>query len=601
MPDRFVESHIKQIPMFQNLAPQHIDLIVKAFQVLQFEPGEIVVKQGNPTQGLFVIISGQGVLTRTRPDGSETRVGTLGENDVLDRGALFETGTETASLRITKPAVVLFLSRKRMQTVLSYYPEVRERLGTSDVGTSAPPPRTVDSRNLRTKQSIQRENEDVILVRHRHPWAFVRRGWMALLLLLLFTGGAAAIFMTDLPFLFGVLVLLTGLVLAALLMLYFYLEWRNDSIMVTNTRVVRVERVIPSFSVYINEIPLSRIQEVNTELPEGDLFARIFRYGDIELKNASDAGDMVLDTIPDPEEVQQAIFENQAARQEEAEDNKRNAIRAEIKRTLETDHQPKTSTGAAGDAIAAAGSIPDDTDEPSTKPRYRGWSPARMKFVNTDGDTVYRKHVTIWLAHIFGPTLLMVLSGIALTVSVVSFNTLGAAAPMIMIGSMVLLVIGVLWFWWSDWDWRNDLYILGDDRVTLIHRRPLWLQNEVEQVLVNRVDNVVSETSGFLDTIFQRGNVRLSLVGEGIENAKVFTHVYRPHEIQAEISRRQERAKVQQEQAEERRQREAIKEYLSVYHEMQGSQGAEENPSEVSPYHAQDRQRPPNVPRSREE
>ncbi|MEO1440447.1 MAG: cyclic nucleotide-binding domain-containing protein, partial [Chloroflexota bacterium] len=97
MPDRFVESHIKQIPMFQNLLPQELDLIVNAFQVLRFQPGEVVVQEGNATQGLFILVSGQGVMTRQHEDGSARRVGFFNENDMLDRGALFETGVEPSS------------------------------------------------------------------------------------------------------------------------------------------------------------------------------------------------------------------------------------------------------------------------------------------------------------------------------------------------------------------------------------------------------------------------------------------------------------------------------------------------------------------------
>ncbi|MEO0563206.1 MAG: hypothetical protein AAF125_13950, partial [Chloroflexota bacterium] len=115
--------------------------------------------------------------------------------------------------------------------------------------------------------------------------------------------------------------------------------------------------------------------------------------------------------------------------------------------------------------------------------------------------------------------------------------------------------------------WRNDLYIIGDEKVTLIHKRPLWLQNEVEQVLLDRVDNVLSETSGLLDTVFQRGDVKLSLVGEGLNSAKVFEKVHRPHEVQAEISRRQARARINAADAEDQRQRATIQEYLSAYHD----------------------------------
>ncbi len=613
MPDRFVESHIKKIPMFQQLSPPQLDLVIKAFQVLRFNRGELVVREGNTTQGMFVMVSGSGVLTRQQPNAAELRVGNVEEDDIFNREAIFQEGVEGATLRITQPAVMLFLSRKRMGTVLSYYPEVRQQLQAPQKSTmrAAPSmnPLKTDSHMQVPQHEIQGQlgDEEIILIRRRHPWAFIRRGWIAVLIFVVFTGAAVGFARLGLPMALSVLLMGLGFVLAGLLMTYFYLEWRNDSFVITTTRVIRIERVIPTFSVSINEIPLDRIQAVDTDLPEGDLFARIFDYGNVELKNASDAGDMVLDTIPGPDEVQKAIFSNQNQRRQIADANKKSAIRAEIERVLGMSHTVK---GQAAQSEAANGS------DVGTLTVEKSWSPAPMRLINKDGDTVIRKHITIWLAAITPPATMILLALVGLIFSFVSFGSLQTVAAIGLGVSAIFLVIGGLWFWWSDWDWRNDMYIIGDDRVTLIHQRPLWLQNEQDQILLSRVDNVLSETNGLLDTIFQRGDVKLSLLGEGLDNAKVFEKVHKPHEVQAEVSRRQSRAKAQTEQDEERRQREAIKEYLTVYHEtVQGQQEPPQqtppaasvppgNPANtpdpgLGPYRSQDQNRPPGVPRRR--
>lgn len=632
MPDRYLESHIRRNPLFQNLAPQEFDLVTKAFQVLRFGRGEIVVKQGNPTQGLFIFVDGGGVLTQQQPDGTQRRVGVVQENDVLDHQSLFQEGVEPLTLRTTDESTVLFLSRNRMNTVLSYYPEVRNRLGTPQrTRTQTQTAATVQATDDQQEQAaparrqppepagynIQRENEEIVLVRRRHPWVFVRRGWLPAVLLMLAFAASVAILNTELPAaLCFAPVTIVGL-LSAGLMTYYYLEWRNDSFVVTDTRVIRIERVIPTFSVHINEIPLNRVQEVNSELPEGDIFARIFRYGNVELKNASDAGDMVLDYVPNPDDVQEAIFANQARRREMADENKRSAIRAEIEKQLGLGNTVQNAAQSANAPAEAA--APPVMDEVSYEPaRTYSWSPARMQFTSRSGDTVYRKHVTVWLAAIAAPSAMIFGALVLMILSLLGASEVPLLGPVGFLVSVALLIVGGLWFWWSDWDWRNDMYILSDDRVTLIHRRPLWLQNKEEQVLLNRVDNVISDMSGLVDTIFQRGDVKLSLVGEGIDRAKVFEKVHKPHEIQAELSRRQARAKALEEQNRDLRQRESIKEYLSVYHEtVQGTGGQPQqqqqpptappppvnrppNPSGgVEPYQSPDRSRPPGIPRNR--
>ena len=600
MPDRYVETHIRPIPMFQQLRPAELDYVLRAFQVLRFGAGETVVVEGNETQGLFVITEGEGVLLQRGPNGEQQRTGELQAGAVLDRGALFASRTETATLRMTRPSTVLFLSRKRMQTVLSRYPQVREQLGRSDVGTTAQPKRKLNPYDLRADHnigSIQRADEEVLLVRRRHPWVFIRRGWWSLMILVMFS--VAAFYLTALGLTLALLTAGSGFVLAAMAMTYFYLEWRNDSIVVTDSRVIRIERVIPTFSVNINEIPLDRVQEVNTELPQGDIFARIFQYGDLELKNASDAGDMILDAIPNPDEVQDIIFNRRSQWAEDHDENRRNAIRADIEKYLGLGEDDKVSKS---DAMPNEASVPQS---PVVSNFWTSLSPARMRYTNVDGDVVYRKHVTVWMRNVIAPFTVIVGAVVVFVVSTISnIGLIGFPT------AALLFVFGALWFWWSDWDWRNDLYIVGNDRVTLIHRRPLWLQNEVDQVLLNRIDNVVSETEGIIDAMFQRGNVRISLVGEGLDRAKIFHNVHRPHDIQAELSRRQAHTKVEQQQQEQNAQEQAIKEYLSVYHDTvnQGQQPpgtldetAQQNsaasPDRVQPYRAKDQQRPPNVPR----
>ena len=159
-----------------------------------------------------------------------------------------------------------------------------------------------------------------------------------------------------------------------------------------------------------------------------------------------------------------------------------------------------------------------------------------------------------------------------LVVVLVSFASGGLLFQIAMVMAIAFWIVGILWLWWADWDWRNDQYIIGKNYITIIHKRPLWLQNEVEQILLNRLDNVVSETVGFFNTLLQRGNVKLSLVGEGLDTAKVLRSIYRPQYIQSEISRRQASIKTLEEEANIRRQRQEIAQYLGVFNEVNNNQ-----------------------------
>ncbi|PJF25537.1 MAG: hypothetical protein CUN53_12275, partial [Phototrophicales bacterium] len=113
MTDRFVLNHIRNIPLFERLSPDQLGALSTAFQVLRFEPGEIVFAQGQPTQGMFVFISGKALLTRQTPQG-EQNLGLIGGGQYINEAALNEPMIESATLRVLEPSVVLFLSRARM-------------------------------------------------------------------------------------------------------------------------------------------------------------------------------------------------------------------------------------------------------------------------------------------------------------------------------------------------------------------------------------------------------------------------------------------------------------------------------------------------------
>jgi hypothetical protein len=222
----------------------------------------------------------------------------------------------------------------------------------------------------------------------------------------------------------------------------------------------------------------------------------------------------------------------------------------------------------------------------------------------------------VWIRNLFLPGLLMVFSLVflVLTLTVSALDGLGLPGPLI---AVLFFFLGGIGFYWAYWDWRNDIYLVGEDIIRLIHRRPLFLQNEDDQLLLESVDNVVSERKGLFQSLLDYGNVRISLIGGDVGDAKTFYGVPHPQEVQEEITRRQSRMRNREKEEAERQRKGEIAEYLRVYHEtVSGGQPAPQQPSQ-QPYTqqttpppqprapqnrpAQDRMRPPRIPRQRDD
>jgi membrane protein YdbS with pleckstrin-like domain len=552
MSARFVQTQIKSLPMFELLTPEQLPLVASAFQIIRFDPGEYLFQQGQPTQGLFVFVSGRATLVRLAADRySEERLGDVIGGQYINEAALFEAGVESASLRAVEQCVVLFLSRVALQTMLAARPEMAHNIR----GTLSQPERQA----VQLLFKGQRENEAIIRVFRRHPWSFFRFSWIAVLMAVALLA-AAAFFGAASSALVVVLVAL-AFVLPGGLMFYLYSEWKDDALFLTSERVVKIHNNLLTFTNQLNEMPLERVLEVNIEIPPRDPLARAFNYGTVKVRTAGETGNINMSWMSEPLEVQQAVFaERDRFRQVIAQRN-RGAVRADVERVL-------------GLRNNTSGNAPTRGQQDVKQQTTSGFAIARTRFINENGEMVYRKHLTVWFDHIFLPTVLF-LAGVV--VLVVSLTVPTAPEILTLPFALILMLVGAVWFYLRDWDWRNDIFVIGNQSITITRKRPLWLENQVDRISMAQIDNVVSDVSGLLNNILNRGFVKIFLIGS--ERPKILEPIADPQEVHGEISRRQSAVKNQAAQAEAQRERQAISDYLAAYHEALSHQ----NPQPLAP------------------
>ena len=514
MAERFVQSHIRNLPLFEPLSPQQIAVVAGIVQVLRFEPGQLVVQEAQPTQGLMLFVSGRGILTRRSADGMEDRAGTVEPAQYIDEAALYKTGVEVNSLRIVESAIVLLIPRATFVQLLTQYPEIRANV------------RIQVSADMReTGVSLfkgQRPDETVLQVWRRHWWAMARYGWIVVLVAVIMFG-VALLLAANAPVLALVIAGLAVVIPGAIAM-YMYFEWHNDSYVLSDQRIVRIWNQLIGFENTLSEIPLDRILEVNVKIPPGDVFAHLFHYGTVYVKTAGEAANMTLEMIPQPMRVQSMIFTQRDRIRERLEQRKREMVRTDIEQALGV-YKPANQ-------VSQTQQIRQALSSSTYGPPF-----ARTKFVAPNGDLVYRKHTSVWIAHILMPSL-MILGGVVLLLITLFFPTSFLSGGTGLGVSALVVLLGAIWFYAADWDWRNDLFIIGGEAITLVRKRPLWLQNETERIRISQIDNVKSIVDGLIGNLLNRGNVRISLIGSDIKDAKVMDSIYDPQEVQAEISRR---------------------------------------------------------------
>ena len=528
-----LEAFIRRVPVFRDLPPPMFELVRKSCQVRRYNENEYLFQQGEVTKGMYIIVSGEAALMQVGKDGLKRQIGMVRPGQFVNQHAVFTEGVETASLKAVLPVTALVLSRRDMAALMAYYKELPALMGLAAQSQAL--------HEVRFK--TQRPSEQILLRTHRHVWAYIR--W-SLLPLLAMVGMWLLASTIALPSLSCVVFVLSLLMTGGTL-LYLYLEWANDAIIITDERVIRINRDIFPPRESINEVLVHSIQEARADIPGTDPFAVLFNYGIIDIRTGGQAGNFHLDFIPNPESVQKLIMYDHHIRRQEMQAEERQEMRGDLMRWM--NGQPVVVPTA---------------QKPPTLASTRGV----LGTVETrpDGSIIYRKHWVVWLRGTL-PALLML--GLALAMALATLfvpflQNIGAATWTL---TFLMAIIGGLWLVYADWDWRHDYMHLQDTTIAILHQRPLWLQNERDQVLLKQVDNVIAETVGWLARIFGYGTIRLSLVGA--DQHKVFAYMPQPQAVQAEITRRQAAMRKNEEAVREQQEKERIGEYFQEYHQMQ--------------------------------
>jgi CRP-like cAMP-binding protein len=110
---------IRNISLFEGLAPPEIDGVLCVCERVQFEPGACLMRQGQPADSAFILESGLVEVMTRLPGGGEATVATLGPGSVIGEMALLDSGSRLATVMAREPAAGYFLERDGFHMLLA--------------------------------------------------------------------------------------------------------------------------------------------------------------------------------------------------------------------------------------------------------------------------------------------------------------------------------------------------------------------------------------------------------------------------------------------------------------------------------------------------
>lgn len=560
-------ERLRKVPLFERLAPEDVQRIAALMGRTSFRRGAIVCRQGELGSSFYIIESGS-VELRAGDDAGEAHViAILQDGDSFGERSLMTGEPRDTTVRALKDTSLFYLNQRDFNRLLGDYPSLKEALNIE-----------AQMRGLAVTHRFrwQREDEVLVVLSHRHIYAFLRRLWLPMLPLLALTGvsilALTAGWATAWLYALFATYAAVGIV-ASLLVAWFFLDWRNDYLAVTNKRVVHVEKVI-LLQESRNEAPLESIQEIFILTP--GIIARMLGINDLSIQTAGARGRTTFSTLPNAAWVRDRIFEQSERASTEGRTQEKEAIRRRLELELGR-AEPEVSRFAEPEEAppVTAPQTPPDIDPGRTAlsdrvQLFRSYLLPRMR-VEEAGVVTWRKHWFILIDKTAGPLLLvliLLLLGLAAVLELLPpTRDLGSVFWVVFLTG---LLVGPFLLWYRYEDWRNDIYQLTDDRIRDVEKLPLGLREERREASLDMIQDIRYEIPGIMANLLHYGNVVITTAAR--EATFTFDWVHHPHRVQEEIFARLDAFREKERQQEREGRTVELLDWFATYTDLDGEQ-----------------------------
>ncbi|MGE0867778.1 MAG: cyclic nucleotide-binding domain-containing protein [Kofleriaceae bacterium] len=126
--ERLLGNLMATSPLFKPFNRMQQRDLLRRFTSHDVAAGTVVIHEGEPGRGLFVVLSGELDVSRRASDGTTVPLGGLRTGDVFGEMSLLRNAHTTATVVAQRPATVLFLAREYVDRVVAAVPEIKSYL-----------------------------------------------------------------------------------------------------------------------------------------------------------------------------------------------------------------------------------------------------------------------------------------------------------------------------------------------------------------------------------------------------------------------------------------------------------------------------------------
>ena len=537
-----------QTPIFGYLDPGRVNRLAGLFKVVPYRNGDVIFSEGDLSEEMFIVCEGQVALEVDRKR-SVNRITTLHRGDFFGEEALLVDDPRFYRAVALEDGVLLSLNVDDYLYIYEELPGIEEMLDVS-----------VRSRKLSTQVTVPwlGKDEYIHVISRRHPamlWVKLLLPFLVGMIILVLSLLLLLLWMPGRPY--GWLTLGLGLPISLIWSLWVGFDWRNDFFVLTNKRVVWIEKVAMVYDSR-REAPLRTVMSVGMQKSR---LGSLFGFADVVVLTY--VGTIRLEDLPKAETIATLV----EAYWYKAEDrNRREEAEAMAEKLHEKLDFPEGTVGTTRASMTRPAPIPEQTE--TREPGFFQWlfrDFIRLRYEQS-GAITYRKHWFVLVRTTWLPVLLILLAITAMIARLTGSLTFVPLTPGL-VGASIFIFICFIVVVYQYADWRNDIFQITLDQIVDLDRKPLGKVRRRSAPLEN-VLSIEYERKGFWGYLFNFGTVYISVGSTNL----TFDFVYNPSEVQQDIFYRMGERLDQIQQFKVEGERERISEWIASYHRRTAGQ-----------------------------
>jgi CRP/FNR family cyclic AMP-dependent transcriptional regulator len=117
-------TSLQQNPLFRDLSETELNFLLERAMAMNYQPGQTIFVEGDPCEGLYVVLRGQVKIFKTSPSGREQILTIEEAGHSIAELPVFDGGNYPASAAAISESTLLLIRKKDFYSLCLEHPEV---------------------------------------------------------------------------------------------------------------------------------------------------------------------------------------------------------------------------------------------------------------------------------------------------------------------------------------------------------------------------------------------------------------------------------------------------------------------------------------------